>query len=66
MHAATELVELQRLRARVDGLAHRRFAAEANLGPRLASPSLRQLEAMKAELSELRWQLTDLEAMIRA
>ena len=62
MKAATDLVELQRLRARVEKLVHRRLAASERLAPVPESPSHRQLEAMRFELAELEWQLADLEA----
>jgi hypothetical protein len=58
----TVAVELTRLRARVDALAHRRVAALERLAPLQHSPSRRRLEAMQFELAELEWQLADLEA----
>ncbi len=58
----TVAVELTRLRARVDALAHRRVAALERLAPLPDSPSRRQLEAMRFELAELEWQLAGLDA----
>jgi hypothetical protein len=66
VNAASESAELTQLRARVDGLVQRRLAALERLSPVAASPSRHQLEAMRIELSELQWQLADLEALIRA
>jgi hypothetical protein len=64
MDLAACSVELTRLRVRVDELAHRRQAALERLAPQSDSPSRRQLEAMRFELAELEWQLTDLEATV--
>lgn len=65
MRAATDAVELAQLRDRIDSLVHRRLAALERLAPLCESPSRRQLEAMQIELTELRWQLADLEAIAR-
>lgn len=65
MNAATDSAELTQLRARVDELVHRRLAALERLAPLSDSPSRRRLDAMRFELSELEWQLADLEAMSR-
>ena len=65
MNVATDAAELTQLRARVDELVQRRLAAVERLAPLPASPSRSRLDAMRLELSELQWQLADLEAMIR-
>jgi hypothetical protein len=66
MHAATDSVELARLRVRVDGLVQRRLAAVERLGPLPGSPSHHHLEAIRVELCELEWQLANLEALARS
>jgi len=63
MDNATCVVELTRLRARLDALDQRRLAALERLAPRGDSPSLRQLEAMRFELAEVDWHLANLEAV---
>jgi hypothetical protein len=61
MSAATDAAALRRLRARVDRLAQRRLAALERLAVLPESPSRSRLEAMRFELAEVEWKLTELE-----